>query len=206
MWQGGGFFSQEAAIPYNNELNEDGTGSGGLCMWLNSRMFHLLSNSCHSSGGNALWIKLQGIQNQDIGILNVYAPHTQRERCALWSKLLACLPQDCNWILTGDWNFVERREDKSNLRDPNMTEEEHRIFGELKSTLRVEDRFPPGSWIKFSWENRRDGTCMLARLDRTYLFTDEGAPPSKSDYKILGNNALSDHLPVWRHVELAPES
>ena len=29
MWQGAGFFSQEAKVAYNNASNEDGAGSGG---------------------------------------------------------------------------------------------------------------------------------------------------------------------------------
>ena len=133
--------------------------------------------------------------------MNVYAPHTPALRCILWLKLLSSLPRDCRWVLLGDWNFVERREDKSNHRASASSEEEKRLFGELKDLLQVEDKFPSSHNIKFSWDNhKRDGNRILARLDRYYTFSNPANPASKENYRILGDCSLADHLPVRRQL------
>lgn len=63
----------------------------------------------------AQWIRLKGVPGDDVAMLNVYAPHSSPERSALWSELLKSKLGDCRWIITRDWNFVERHHDKTNL-------------------------------------------------------------------------------------------
>ena len=53
MWQGAGFFSQEAKIAYNNKSNEDGASSGGTSMWIAPKLMHLICDSGHTRGGSA---------------------------------------------------------------------------------------------------------------------------------------------------------
>jgi hypothetical protein len=57
---------------------------------------------------------------------------------------------------------------------------------------------------KFSWDNlRQDGSRFLARLDRVYLFQATGTTSRKLvSYRICGDSAWSDHLPVEATVEL----
>ena len=99
----------------------------------------------------------------DITIFNIYAPHLFRERCLLWEELLISLSRDYRWIFSGDWNFVERTEDKSNLRESTMTEMEKRIFKEVKEAFQLEDPFPASNHIRFSWDNKRqDGNRVMA--------------------------------------------
>jgi hypothetical protein len=47
----------------------------------------------HANGGN-------------IGIVNVYAPHSPHEQINLWMAMESLLPIGPWWVLTGDWNVV----------------------------------------------------------------------------------------------------
>jgi endonuclease/exonuclease/phosphatase family metal-dependent hydrolase len=70
----------------------------------------------------------------------------------------------------------------------------------------VEDNFPRNNRIRFSWDSRRrDGSRILARLDRFYSFNYLGVNATEVDYRILGDSVHSDHLPVWRQVWLDKE-
>ena len=172
MWAGATFFGQEAQVAYNNDANEDGAGSGGIGMWVTPSMSHLIHSDGHSRGGNVQWVRFTGVPGQDISVLNIYAPHSSTERCALWGELLEVLPRDCRWILAGDWNFVERRVDKSSSRASSVTEIERRVFQELKEALQVEDSFPASSRLRYTWDSQhRDRSRVLARLDRIYTPT-----------------------------------
>ena len=204
MWPGAGFFAQEAAVAYNNSGNEEGVGKGGLCLWLAPRLVHLISATGQSRDGHAHWIRLHGVPGQDLAILNVYAPHTSAQRCALWADLLANLPGDCRWVLVGDWNFTERSSDKSSQRAPSTTEEERQVFAELKDQLQVVDDFPVTNRPRFSWDSKRkEGPRTMARLDRVYSFHSPADPVTGENYRIFGDCAHSDHLPVWRQLRLA---
>ena len=119
-------------------------------MWIAVKLTYLISDSGHTRGGNAQWIRLHGVPSMDLAILNVYAPHSSHERCLLWEELLTLLPRDYMWVFSGDWNFVERAIDKSNLKESIMWEMEKRVFGELKDTFQVEDPFPASNRIRFS--------------------------------------------------------
>ena len=207
MWQGAGFFSQEAKIAYNNKSNEDGAGSGGISMWIAPKLIHLICDSRHMRGRSAQWIRLHGVRGMDLAILNIYVPHSSRERCLLWEELLTSLPRDCRWVFSGDWNFVERAIDKSNLKESIMTETEKRIFKELKDAFQLEDPFPASNRIHFSWDSKRQfGSRVIAHLDKSYSFGMNGAITSGSNYRILGDCVHSNHLPVWRKLWLELET
>ena len=104
-------------------------------MWIAPKLMHLICDSGHMRGGSAQWVRLHGVPGMDLTILNIYAPHLSRERCLLEEELLTSLPRDCRWVFLGDWNFVERAIDKSNLKESIMLEMEKRIFEELKEAF-----------------------------------------------------------------------
>jgi hypothetical protein len=133
-----------------------------------------------------------------ISILNVYAPTESRERLELWGELLATLPRDCRWLLCGDWNSVETKEDKSTSCGKIMPDAESQVFQQLKLVLKIEDTFARTSPIRFTWDNkRRDGIRVLARLDRIYSFLDAPMTPAPmAEYYIRGDSNHSDYLPV----------
>jgi exonuclease III len=198
---------QEAATAYNNDPRSTGAGSGGVCLWVSPRIKHLISSRGHSRSGRYQWVRFSGVPGRDVGILNLYAANQTAERCELWYEMLLDLPKDCRWIFMGDWNFVERPEDRSRSRNPLMTKNERQLFQQLKSTFEVEDPFPPNSAVRFSWDNHRSGTQrMLARLNRVYSFKSPGEVVTNADYKIRGDNSFSNHLAVFRQVWLTRET
>ena len=117
------------------------------------------------------------------------------------------LPRDYRWVFSRDWNFIERAVDKSNLRESITTKMEKRLFKELKENFQLEDPFPAYNRIHFSWDSRRqDGSRIIARLDRTYSFSLPGSVTAGSNYRILGDNVHSDHLPIWKRIWLVQET
>lgn len=76
----------------------------------------------------------------------------------------------------------------------------------LKEILQVDDKFPISNRIKYSWDSRKRGSGrILARLDRIYFYIDSGKEVSCNEYRTLGDSTYSDHLPVWRQLELVEE-
>ena len=102
MWPGATFLGVEAQVAYNNVNNADGAGSGGIGTWVSPKLSHLIHSSGQAQSGNAQWVRFKGVPGQDVAVLNVYAPHSPPERCALWVELIDVLPRDCRWLMTGD--------------------------------------------------------------------------------------------------------
>jgi exonuclease III len=203
IWRGATYFAGEADLAYNNTLDGLGAGSGGVCLWVSPSIQHLVSSHGQSRTGRAQWIRLSGLPRGDISILNVYANNDAAARCMLWRDLLANLPQDCRWIMVGDWNFVERSQDKSRNNNQTMSVEERGLFESLTTTLGVIDAFPASNRVRYSWDNKRTvGLRTLARLDRIYTPTELSGNTKVDEYAILRDSSLSDHLPVHRRVML----
>ena len=119
--------------------------------------------------------------------------------------MLQQLPVGPRWILAGDFNFVESRQDKNNPCSRLVPITERMLFHNLKSFLGVEDNPRSAGSLQYSWDNwRLDGVRVLARLDRVYLFrnTPGAAPRKLISYKILSDNPWSDHQPVMASVML----
>jgi hypothetical protein len=107
----------------------------------------------------------------------------------------------------GDFNFVERRIDKSSMCGKLIPDRERVVFSQLVAQLGVADDYPSTSPIKYSWDNKRhDGVRVLIRLDRIYTFqaVSPGVTPV-AEYYIKGDSVHSDHLAVWCKILLAPE-
>lgn len=203
IWPLATFFSIDALPAYGHEADEPGAGSGGVCIWVAPSIKHMVVSSGQDRSGRALWVRLSGLPGGDIAVLNIYAPNSPGERRVMWDELAATLPRDCRWVLGGDWNVVETRDDKSS-EDGNILAGAERVnFHQLTTGLEVSDPFDRTSAIRFTWDNRRkDSKRVLARLDRIYTFTGSDGDPSQADYHIRGDNGHSDHLPVWRSMEL----
>lgn len=203
FWPLADFYSLDASAAYGHDTNEPGAGSGGICTWVAPRIKHLVKSSGQSRSGRAQWIRLSSIPGGDISILNVYAPNSPSERRGLWDELATVLPQDCRWILAGDWNVVENPVDKSNVDGRILSGAEKISFHQLLAGLEVSDSFDNSNAIRYTWDNRRrDNKRVLARLDRFYTFNALAGDPIKQDYFILGNCSHSDHLLVWCALKL----
>lgn len=157
-------------------------------MWISPSIQHLVTQSVFSRCGRAQWVKLGATTGGDISILIVYASTSTRERIELWTELLVTLDKDCKWILCGDWNFVENKGDKSSLCGKLISPTERHEFELLLGALNVEDKFSCNNPIKYTWDNRRkDGSRILACLDRIYSFKLDGGQLSPvAEYFIKG--------------------
>jgi exonuclease III len=199
VWKHAHFFGCEASAGYRHIGEEAGAGRGGVCLLVNPNIKHLVHSQGSVGRNQAQWIRFSGHQDRDIGVLNVYAPHTAQERIRLWQELRRELPGDYKWVACGDWNFVEERADKSTRCGRILTGMELLDFNAFKAQFLLQDFFSRQNAIIYSWDNlRRDGERVLARLDRVYSFACEQGQPSQhiKEYIILGNCCHSDHKPV----------
>lgn len=88
----------------------------------------MVSTLGHPCCNKAQWIRLEGMLGGNLAVLNFYVSTIIKEWCELLKELLATLSYDCRWALCGDFNFVERTEDKSNLSGRLISNGKSRIF------------------------------------------------------------------------------
>jgi hypothetical protein len=109
---------------------------------------------------------------------------------------MTTLPTSCRWIVIGDFNMVEARQDKTNPCGRLVPNGERLIFQALKAHFQIFDYPRSPTSARFSWDNfRPDGRHILARLDRYYLFTATQIRKILS-YVIRGDYSWSNHRPV----------
>lgn len=53
------------------------------------------------------------IEAGTIGFVNVYAPQSPAEWAEVWQRMQDTLESGIPWFMAGDFNFVERRRDKT---------------------------------------------------------------------------------------------
>jgi exonuclease III len=75
----------------------------------------------------------------------------------------------------------------------------------FKHTFGVADFFNAGWNLRFSWDNRRNGARILARLDRFYISEKGLNNDMVEEYRIRGDSGFSDHLPVSLRINLKKE-
>jgi hypothetical protein len=59
------------------------------------------------------WFILHGLLRDDVGFVNMYAPHDNGARCDSWNQMMLTLPNTCSWIMLGDFNIFEQCCDKT---------------------------------------------------------------------------------------------
>jgi hypothetical protein len=95
--------------------------------------------------------------------------------------------------------------DNSNPSGNIACDAERLVFTRLLAHLQVEDYFPFTDPIRFSWDSkRRTGIRTMKRLDCVYCYANPNGPPNTHvmEYKILGECAHSDHLPVTINLKI----
>jgi hypothetical protein len=205
VWRDAYYVHCEASVAYNHEDGKVGAGGGSICTFVSPR----LKPFVHSSGiigvNKAQWIRLSRMPGDNITILNVYAPNLPSKCMTLWGELVLSLPQNCRWVIGGDWNMVTKAEDNSNPTGYVASEAKRMEFARLTSHLQVVDFFQHSGPLIYTWDNKhRVGSQTLKRLDRFYCYENPYGPPNShiKKYSILGDSQLSDHLPVQLQLEL----
>jgi len=89
--------------------NSDGTqlDKQGMASFIALHWANLLSTSGTIFGGRVLWFILSHLPGGDIGFINLYALVEPQARKVLWETMMRKLPNNCRWILLGDFNMVK---------------------------------------------------------------------------------------------------
>lgn len=103
-------------------------------MMLSPKLAALVIDAGSVLVNRAQWVILRGIPGGDLGIINIYAPNDIVERCQLWETLIQELPTSCRWILAGDFNMVETRQDKTNPVDASSRQQNECFLSHLSVT------------------------------------------------------------------------
>jgi hypothetical protein len=127
-----------------------GAGKGGILTLLHPKWKQNVTQSGSLMGNRAQWFILQGLPGGDIGFVNLYAPNDSPARCRLWECLMIELPNTCRWIVAGDFNMVECRQDKTNQCGRMVPLTERVLFNAMKTHLQVSDNPRSPSSQKFS--------------------------------------------------------
>ena len=188
----------EASQGYNNGVLDPGSGYGGITILLAHRWSRMVAETSTMLNNRAQYIVIRRLPSGDINFINVYAPNNSLDCIQLWKELMMVLPQNCRWLIAGDFNFVEPRQDKTNLWNRLLSLRERMIFGALKLIFNVNEPNRSTNSHRFFWDNfRSDGHRLLARLDWYYIF--EGTPTASRNvisYKIKGDTGWSNHLTI----------
>ena len=117
------------------------------------------------------WLILQGIPRGDVGIMNAYASNIPTQPCTMWKSVIQNIPNHCCWLIVGDFNIVETRQDKTNQCGRLVTLRERDSFQVMKQYLQIDKVDRSTGSMRYSWDNLRlDGICVLACLNRIYTF------------------------------------
>jgi hypothetical protein len=141
-----------------------------------------------------------------IGLACIYAPNIPTERRHLWHIMMESLPKDCDWILGGDFNMTERREDKSSDCGRRISDLEKLTWNGLLNGFQVQDSFTHQGGPRFSWNNGQLGKARrLARLDRFYTPKYNRLGIRCLAYFIHGYSVGSDHSLVQLKIAIGDE-
>lgn len=110
---------------------------GGVAILLAPKFKQLVSAHGSVLCNRGHWITLSGIPGGDLSFLKIYAPNTSRARTELWVTLVQELRANSRWIMGGDFNMVEVRQDKTNACGRLVPLEERAAFVELKQFLNL---------------------------------------------------------------------
>ncbi|KAL3675254.1 hypothetical protein R1sor_025202 [Riccia sorocarpa] len=146
--------------------------------------------------GQAAWAKVQ-TGKSIVGILGIYAPHSDRERMELCDWISQLVGED-QWVITGDLNMVETGLD-TNCISPILEGDEVLKWMEVCQELNLSDCYTLAAirvGSRFTRFQVKGAGVEMSRLDRLYFTGNE----EWVDYiaKITHDNrsGISDHSPV----------
>lgn len=161
LWRGAKTWCLEATHGYT--IAGLGAGKGGVVTLLAPKWVSMITQQGSIMNNRVHWFILGGLPGGEVGFANIYAPNSAHERCVLWELLIATLPRTCRWVLAGDFNNVETRQDKSKTCGRLIPNMERRLFNTMKEILQVTDNPRDVGSLQYSWDNaRQDGSRVLA--------------------------------------------
>ena len=193
----------EAAPGERSWLNPNAAGKGGVGILIAQKYAKLVTAHGALFEDRLVWIKLEGIEGGNIGLTCVYAPNIPTERRNMWHNMIDALPKDCEWLIGGDFNMTERRQDKSNDCGRAISEVEKVTWNGLLNGFQLNDTFTYQGGPRFSRNNGQLGRARrLARLDRFYTPSSSRLGIKCVEYFIHGYTVGSDHAPVQIGIQV----
>ena len=170
---------------------------GGVGILLASKYASLVTAHGALYENKVVWVKIEGVEGGNIGIVCIYAPNIPTDRRHLWHIMVDALPKDCDWIIGGDFNMTERAQDKSRDCGRAISDVERLTWEGLLNAFKIQDNFVHQGGPRYSWNNSQKGHARrLARLDRFYIPSQSRLKIHHTSYFIHGHSVGSDHSPV----------
>ena len=172
---------------------------GGLCMAIRDIWQVKMLEVGNLFLGRAQYVIME-FHNKKVGILNLYAPNSSRERLKMWIELDRSLPTVDHWCIAGDFNMIEDPEDRSGEGGVTVHGLELSAWERFTISRRLVDVWHLPSFgklhnsLRFSRSDRRVNGANLSRIDRIYvddLFAEIGGSVG-----IYPGTTFSDHAPV----------
>ena len=121
----------------------------------------------------------------------------------MWHNMMDALPKDCEWVIGGDFNMTERREDKSNDCGRVINAVEKMTWSGLLNGFQLHDSFIYQGGPRLSWNNGQSARARrLARLDRFHTPSSSRLGIKNVEYFIHGYTVGSDHAPVQFGIQV----
>lgn len=93
------------------QRKDGGMPRGGLAIFVGERFADKVLDAGVDKKNAFMWVTVATEVGQ-LGVANVYGAHLPSKRAKIWHRMLATLDTSFPWVFGGDWNFVERRQDK----------------------------------------------------------------------------------------------
>jgi exonuclease III len=176
----------------------------GTAIIVSASVSHLILDSGILIPGRAQWITCS-LDKQIVGFLNIYAPNKGPKRANFWNQIVNNIPVADSWVVGGDFNMVERDQDRSTNTPKKLTNEEQEAWDRQMMRLGLEDSWHSDDFtnrisLQFSWNTKQKGIAhRKARLDRFYV-GEWGRERGGKTEILEGRSTLSDHLPVTLHL------
>ena len=127
----------EVAPGERSWLNPYVAGKRGVDILLNPKYATLVTEHEALYDNRVVWIKMEGVEGGNIGVACVYAPNIPTDRRHLWYFMMESFPNDCDWIVGGNFNMTERSHDKSNYYGRPISELERNTWNGLLDVFQI---------------------------------------------------------------------
>jgi hypothetical protein len=142
------------------------------------------------TSGKGQYIILDAVINEKkFKFVNIYFPHTNKERISLIDELRPILPTDATIIMAGDFNFVENPKLDKQGGKPAQAVSTRKIFSQLTQEIDVVDLFRH----KHPEEKEITSFKLQTRIDRIYVDKTMGGLTTQVSHVI---NTFADHRAV----------
>jgi len=195
----------EAKEGYTSKRQQDIVGKGGTCILMDLIWAKFVMDYTTIGSNKTQVITLKGLPCGDLGIINISAPNNYVDRNISWELLLEKIPRNYSWIVCGEFNMVEDKEDKFSMCGRLIPNKEGLLWDALKLALEIHEPTRSNRNLKFSWDNQRSGRHkIMVRLDHIYIpnYLASNQAGNSPQYYVKGDGVRSNHHHVSCLLEI----